>query len=140
MKLSIIAALLLPALSLLAAENDEQTGARKAALNVAGAFTNDGFKMRDGHWSGTVTPHERTLIAVNLYAGNHYWFSAAASDESKKVSVELFDENGKQLAADNYIAAGSAAAGISAANSGQYFISLGVEGAPATCSVLYSYK
>lgn len=123
-----------------AAENDDQTRARKTALDLAGAFTNDGFKMRDGHWTGTVAPRQRTLVAVNLYAGNHYWFSAAAADEAQKVNVEIFDENGRQLPADNYNGDAASAAGVSPSNSGQYFVSLSVEGGPATCALLYSYK
>ncbi|MFL6527115.1 MAG: hypothetical protein ACJ8I9_00530 [Chthoniobacterales bacterium] len=140
MKRAVAIALLFIVANLFAAETDDQTRARKTALDVAGAFSNDGFKMRDGHWSGTVTPQERTIVAVNLYAGNQYWFSAASADESKKVSVEVFDENGRQLSADNYNAGPAAAAGVSAANSGQYFVSLSVEGAPTTCCLLYSYK
>src|SRR4051812_19752880 len=140
MKRAVAIALLFIVANLFAAETDDQTRARKTALDVAGAFANDGFKMRDGHWSGTVAPHERTVVAVNLYAGNQYWFSAASADESKKVSVEVFDEDGRQLTADNYNAGASAAAGLSPANSGQYFISLSLEGEPATCCLLYSYK
>lgn len=140
MKRGAVIALLLLAAVAGAAENDDQTRARQAALNVAGAFTNDGFKMRDGHWSGSVAPRERTVVAVNLYAGNHYWFSAGAADAAKKVMVEVFDENGRQVTADNYTAAGAAAAGISPGNSGQYFVSLSVEGAAATCCLVYSYK
>jgi len=56
------------------AETDSEVEARKTALDLAGAFTNDGFKMRDGHWCGTIKPHELALSAVNLNAGNQYWF------------------------------------------------------------------
>ena len=50
------------------AETDKEVEARKAALDLAGAFSNDGFKIRDGHWSGMIKPKEHTLIAVNLYS------------------------------------------------------------------------
>ena len=36
------------------ADTDAEVNARKNALDVAGAFTNDGFKLRDGHWCGTL--------------------------------------------------------------------------------------
>ena len=54
------------------AQTDSEVEARKTALDLAGAFTNDGFKIRDGHWCGTIKPHDHALIAVNLYAGNQY--------------------------------------------------------------------
>ena len=58
--------------------------ARAVALDVAGAFSNDGFKLRDGHWAGTLAPNESKLLAVNLYAGNQYWFSAGATETGKR--------------------------------------------------------
>ena len=63
-----------------APESDTEVAARKAALDLAGAFSNEGFKMRDGHWSGTIKPKDHALIAVNLYSGNQYWFSVGATD------------------------------------------------------------
>jgi hypothetical protein len=133
-------ALLLVATVAIAAENDDETRARKAAFDVAGAFSNDGFKTRDGYWAGRVAPRERTLVAVNLYAGNQYWFSAGAADDGKKIAVELFDEGGRQVTADNYNSGGAAAAGVSPTNSGQYFVSLTVADQPTTCCLIYSYK
>ena len=34
-----------------AAESDKEVEARNVAMELAGAFSNDGFKIRDGHWS-----------------------------------------------------------------------------------------
>src|SRR3981081_1266549 len=81
----------------LRADTDEEVEAHKLVLDLTGAFTNDGFKLRDGHWTGTLKPRERALIAVNLYAGNQYWFSAAANSKAKKIAVELYDETGRAL-------------------------------------------
>src|ERR1700738_5220191 len=86
------------ALSLLnAAETDQEIEARKAALDLAGAFSNDGFKMRDGHWCGTINPRDHAIIAVNLYAGNQYWFSIGATGGAKKLAVSVYDETGKAV-------------------------------------------
>ncbi|HMG04531.1 MAG TPA: hypothetical protein VK581_03670, partial [Chthoniobacterales bacterium] len=81
------------------------------------------------------------LIAVNLYAGNQYWFAAAANEKAKKIAVDLFDENGKQLVTESYNSGEKAAAGFSPQSSGQYFVSLGVlEGESTTFCLVYSYK
>jgi hypothetical protein len=80
--LAIVAALALAAPTL--AETDQEVAARAVALELAGAFANDGFKLRDGHWAGTLAPGESKIIAVNLYAGNEYWFSAGATRRQKK--------------------------------------------------------
>src|SRR5438128_6035858 len=98
------------------AETDVEVQARKAALDLAGAFANDGFKTRDGHWCGTVKPHDHALVAVNLYAGNQYWFSAGAAEPSAKIAVSVYNETGKQVSTDTHNAGEKAAAGFSPAN------------------------
>jgi hypothetical protein len=123
------------------AETDKEVEARKAALDLAGAFSNDGFKIRDGHWSGMIRPKEHTLIAVNLYAGNHYWFSVGATEKAKKLAVSVYDESGQQVVTESYSAGDKAAAGFSPANSGQYYVSVGlIEGEESGVCFLYSYK
>jgi len=115
--------------------------ARKDALDVAGAFSNDGFKIRDGHWCGVVKPHEHALVAVNLYAGNQYWFSVGATEPVKQIAVSVYDETGKQVTTENYDNGDKAAAGFSPANSGQYFVSVDVvEGGEGSFCLVYSYK
>jgi hypothetical protein len=123
------------------AETDAEVRARKDALDVAGAFSNDGFKIRDGHWCGVVKPHEHALVAVNLYAGNQYWFSAGAVEPVKKIAVSVYDETGKQVTTESYNNEEKAAAGFSPGNSGQYFVSVDlVEGEEGSFCLVYSYK
>ncbi len=132
-----LAAFVLPAL----AETDQEVAAREQALDLAGAFGNDGFKLRDGHWSGQFAAHEHKIFGVNLYAGNQYWFSVGVPDPAKHLTVELFDETGAPVVTDKFHADGKAAAGISVANSGQYFVRVGLEeDAPAAVCFVYSYK
>lgn len=140
-------ALALTILSLLAwvgparAATDKEVAARAVALELAGAFTNDGFKLRDGHWAGTLAPNESRLIAVNLYAGNDYWFSAGATEEARHLSVEVFDETGAPVPTQSYNSGTKAAAGLSVTNSGEYFIRVRLdEGNRAGVCFVYSYK
>lgn len=125
----------------LRAQTDEEVEAHKLVLDLTGAFANDGFKVRDGHWTGTIKPQERALLAVNLYAGNQYWFSAAANAKAKKVSVEVYDESGKPVATETYNSGDRASAGFSPTNSGQYFVLIGLlEGEATAFCLVYSYK
>lgn len=124
-----------------AAQTDEQVQARKTALDLAGAFSNDGFKLRDGHWDGRLEPGKPQLIQVNLYAGNEYWFSLGTTPEAKKLEVSVFDELGRPVEFDPYSDGQKAAAGFSPTVSGPYYIKLeALEGAPATFCLIYSYK
>ena len=124
------------------AETDEEVEARKQALDLTGAFSNEGFKLRDGHWAGQIKPAERALIAVNLYAGNQYWFSAAAANaKAKKIAVAVYDESGKPMTTESYNDGERASAGFSPTMSGQYFVAVSlVEGEPSTVCLVYSYK
>ena len=125
----------------LVAQTDEEVEAHKLVLDLTGAFSNDGFKLRDGHWTGTIKRQERTLVAVNLYAGNQYWFSAAANAKAKKISVDVYDENRKPVVTETYNSGDKASAGFSPTSSGQYFVSLGLlQGEPTTFCLVYSYK
>jgi hypothetical protein len=137
----LLVSILLSGASFGQSESDRDVAARKTALEVAGAFTNDGFKMRDGHWCGQLKPHDLALIAVNLYAGNQYWFSVGAMDPAKKVAVNVYDETGKQVTTENYNEGDKAAAGFSPSSSGQYFVSVDlVEGNESNFCLVYSYK
>ncbi len=140
--LSIFAAIGLAITTTFAApESDTEVAARKAALDLAGAFSNEGFKMRDGHWSGTIKPKEHALIAVNLYAGNQYWFSVGATEPAKKISVNLYDETGKLVQTEAYNEGEKAAAGFSPTSSGQYYVMVDlVEGDAGSVCLVYSYK
>jgi len=142
-RLAIFAALgFFVAAGFVGAENDEEVEARKQALDLTGAFSNDGFKLRDGHWAGQIKPSEHALIAVNLYAGNQYWFSAAAANaKAKKIAVALYDESGKAVTTESYNDGERASAGFSPTTSGQYFVAVSlVEGEPSTVCLVYSYK
>ena len=135
------AALCAGALFLTASVKDDSVAARRTALDLAGAFSNDGFKLRDGHWTGSIAPKEKALVAVNLYAGNEYWFSVGGAETTKKLSVNVYDEEGKPVEIEPYEDGEKAAAGLSASHSGQYFVSIGLEeGEPGSVCLVYSYK
>jgi hypothetical protein len=76
---SIAAVLSLALARISPAATDDEVSARKAALDLAGAFSNDGFKLRDGVWYGAIKPKDSQFVQVNLYAGNQYWFTAGAT-------------------------------------------------------------
>ena len=125
----------------LPAQSDDEVEAHRHVLDLTGAFSNDGFKLRDGHWAGEIKPAERAVIAVNLYAGNEYWFSAAANAKAKKISVDLYDESGKPLTTEVFNEGERASAGYSPTSSGQYFVAVSLlEGEPTTFCLVYSYK
>ena len=125
-----------------ASETDGEVAAREVALELAGAFSNDGYKIRDGHYSGQLQLNTPKIVVVNLYAGNQYYFSVGATDKAKKVSVIVYDESGKEVGGEELFQEKSrAAAGVSPIASGPYYASVELlEGDPTDFSLIYSYK
>jgi hypothetical protein len=138
---SLVLILALSASVVVRADTDAEVSARKDALELAGAFGNDGFKIRDGHSCGVLKAHDHSLIAVNLYAGNQYWFSVGTAEPLKKVGVSLYDETGKQMTTENFSNEDKAAAGFAPETSGQYFVSVdSVADQEGSFCLVYSYK
>ncbi len=138
---SLLLAGLLIAVSPIRAETDKEVEAHRDVLDLVGAFTNEGFKIRDGHWSGTLKPSEHALVAVNLYAGNQYWFAVSGAEPAKRVEVSVYDESGAPVASQSYNEGARAAAAFSPTSSGQYYVSVGlVEGDQSSFCLVYSYK
>lgn len=136
----ILLALALVCSPALAAPDDETVAARRSALDLAGAWTNDGFKLRDGFAAGVLKAGETKLVRVNLYAGNQYWFTVAAP-KMKKISVEVFDEGGKPVVFEGYRDESRAAAGFAPTASGPYLIKVSApEGETGPFALVYSYK
>ncbi len=134
-------------LPLRAAASDAEVSAHKTALDLAGAFGNEGFKLRDGVWSSLFEKGKSHVIQVNLYAGNQYYFSLGAALPAKRVTMSVYDETGHPVDAALSdeglpVASGAAAVtGFSPDASGPYFIKVEeLEGEPAAFCLLYSYK
>jgi hypothetical protein len=115
--------------------------ARSKALELAGAFSNDGYKIRDGFWPGEIEVGRPQLIEVNLFAGNEYWFSGAAAPPGRKFAVSVFDEKGKPMSYQVYEDGPVAAAGFVPQASGKYIVKVAlVDGEKTDFCLLYSYK
>jgi hypothetical protein len=122
-------------------QNDTDLSARSKALELAGAFSNDGYKIRDGYWSGEIEPDRPQFLEVNLFAGNEYWFSAAATPPARKIAVAVFDEKGKPVDFQTHEDGAVAAAGFAPEVSGRYYVKLSaLEGGKSQFCLLYSYK
>jgi hypothetical protein len=134
--------LLLLALALPAfAVTDAEVEARRLAMDLAGAFSNEGFKIRDGCWQGKLEPKHAKVIQVSLYAGNEYWFTLGATAAAKGLKISVHDETGKPLPIEPFADEGRAAAGFAPQASGPYYVRIEAqEGAPASFCLLYSYK
>jgi hypothetical protein len=122
-------------------ETDAQVASRSDVIDLASAFQNDGFKIRDGNYFGTTSSDHPQIVAVNLYNGDAYWFCVASSEKNAKLKVSVYDQAGKPVIYEPYQAGSRAAAGYSPEASGLYLVKVSSEdGKPATFCLIYSYK
>jgi hypothetical protein len=129
------------AATLFGADTDDQTKAHSEVLDLAGAFQNDGFKLRDGTWYGQVSQGHPQTLQVNLYSGNAYWFSVAGTDASTGLAVSVFDDHGNPVEVQSYQKDNRAAAGFSPDASGLYYVEVSSSAQAATTfCLIYSYK
>ena len=123
------------------ADTDDQVAARSDVIDFAGAFQNDGFKIRDGNFFGKVSKDHPQVVAVNLYSGNAYWFTVSTGQKAERLKISVFDDNGKPVSYLPYEFGDRAAAGFSPDASGLYYVKVALEeGQPATFCLIYSYK
>ena len=128
------------------------TEARRMALEVAGAFQRDGFRIRDGEWGGSLTKKVPLFLRLTLFAGESYWFVAASPAPGATLRVTLYDAQGKALKTEQWkdegdeskSIGGSSAAGVAPDQSGKYFVSVELVDTPtdlpAEFSLIYAYK
>ena len=138
----LLTGLLTLAAGLRAAEpTDAEVNARTNAMDMAAAFTNDGYKIRDGHVLGLLKPKDKPQIAVlNLYAGNQYYI-ALGTEKEANVVISVHDETGAKVSSELFVNGPTAAVGVAPAVSGPYYVSVRqLDGEPATYCLMYSYK
>ena len=143
-----IRALLLPVLlgfatsvNAIPPSSDSVVTCRRAALELAGAWTNDGFRLRERSWAGILPTDTPALARVTLIAGNRYWFSAATHAASTTILLNIYTETGTPVNAQNYQDGPLTAAGFAPAASGSYLIALSESrGTPVPFCLVYSYK
>ena len=134
-------ALVLGTTVLFGADTDDQTKAHSEVLDLAGAFQNDGFKLRDGTWYAKVSQGHPETLQVNLYSGNAYWFSVAGIEGSPGLTVSVFDDHGNPVEVQTYQKDNKAAAGFSPDASGLYYVEVSSSAQAATTfCLIYSYK
>ena len=123
------------------ASDDAVVTCRRAALELAGAWTNDGFRLRERTWTGVLAAGKPALARVTLVGGNRYRFSAATNAASTSLSLSIYSESGIPIDAENYLDGPLAASGFLPRVSGSYLIAISESGGtPVPFCLVYSFK
>jgi len=123
------------------AGKSEPPDLRPRIYELAGVLGNEGFKVRDGAWIGSLQGAKPQRLSVNLFAGNHYWFCAAASVAGETPNLSLRDPSGQVADMARFDRDGIAAAGVTAAATGRYVLEIkGASPGTREFCLLYLYK
>lgn len=114
---------------------------RPRLYELAGVLGNEGFKFRDGAWTGSLQGGKARKLAVNLFAGNEYWFCGATSSPGEAPSIVVSDPSGNPVETVKFEKEGISAAGVTAASTGRYTLELkGHSSGTREFCLLYLYK
>ncbi|HZA38257.1 MAG TPA: hypothetical protein VE486_03870, partial [Candidatus Baltobacteraceae bacterium] len=69
--------------------------AQSFALQAAEPYVKQGFQVREDYWGGDLGSGEKKAVRQQLFKGNEYWFWLGTEVERAKVSVHIYDSDGK---------------------------------------------
>ncbi len=113
------------------------------ALEAAVPAVNDGFLVRQEHWSGALAVRQQSVVKHQLFAGNSYWFWLGSDEDSAQVTVHVYDPTGKLVDASAWQKGNTAAVNVVPKATGTYLIVFSVEQSKAKknrWALAYGYK
>jgi hypothetical protein len=123
--------LLLPLIALQPAVLASVDDAQSFALQAAEPYVKQGFQVREDYWGGDLGSGEKKAVRQQLFKGNEYWFWLGTEVDRAKVSVHVYDSDGKLAEeSDGWEKGHFAAAHIIPKTTGSYFIIVSVEQSP----------
>ena len=69
--------------------------AQSFALQAAEPYVKQGFQVREDYWGGDLGSGEKKAVRQQLFKGNEYWFWLGTEVDRAKVSVHVYDSDGK---------------------------------------------
>jgi hypothetical protein len=124
---SLLAAVVIMERTSLASVDDAQS----FALQAAEPYVKQGFQVREDYWGGDLGAGEKKAVRQQLFKGNEYWFWLGTEVDKAKVSVHIYDSDGKLAEEpDSWEKGHFAAAHVIPKTTGSYFIIVSVEQSP----------
>jgi hypothetical protein len=124
---SLLAAVVVMQRAALASVDDAQS----FALQAAEPYVKQGFQVREDYWGGDLGSGEKKAVRQQLFKGNEYWFWLGTEVDKAKVSVHIYDSDGKLAEEpDSWEKGHFAAAHVIPKTTGSYFVIVSVEQSP----------
>ncbi|MDD5348947.1 MAG: hypothetical protein PHQ12_01930 [Chthoniobacteraceae bacterium] len=65
------------------------------ALQAAHPYIKEGFTVREDYWGGDLPVKQQKAIVQQLFKGNEYWFWMGTDVANAKISVHIYDAEGR---------------------------------------------
>jgi hypothetical protein len=129
---SLLGAIVVVPSAIFASVDSTTVYARAWAVLAAEPYVKQGFHVREDYWPGELASGERKAMRQQLFKGNEYWFWLGTEVDQAKVSVHIYNSEGKLAEQpDTWTKGQLAAAHIIPKTTGSYFIIVTVEESPA---------
>jgi hypothetical protein len=100
------------------------------ALEAADPYVKEGFTVREDYWGGDLPVKQAKAIVHQLFKGNSYWFWMGTDKDGAKISVHVYDSDGRLAEAESWQKPHKAAAMVVPKKTGTYYIIVEVEKSP----------
>ncbi|HEY2799322.1 MAG TPA: hypothetical protein VGI85_01915 [Chthoniobacterales bacterium] len=101
------------------------------ALQSAEPYVKQGFQVREDYWGGDLGVGEKKAVRQQLFKGNEYWFWMGSEVEKAKISVHVYDADGKLAEQpDSWQKGHFAAAHVIPKATSSYFVIVAVDSSP----------
>ena len=105
--------------------------AQSFALQAAEPYVREGFQVREDYWGGDLAAGEKKAVRQQLFKGNEYWFWLGTEVRRAKISVHIYDKEGKLIEQpDSWQKGPYAAAHVVPTSTDSYFIIVAIEESP----------
>jgi hypothetical protein len=101
--------------------------AQSFSLQAAEPYVKEGFQVREDYWGGDLGVGEKKAVRQQLFKGNEYWFWLGTEVEKAKISVHIYDSEGKLEEQNDSWQKGHFAAAHIVQTTGSYFIIVDIE-------------
>ena len=114
------------------------------AFEAAVPYIEQGFEVREDHWSGEIPSGEPKLVRHQLFRGNEYWFWLGTSFPDCELTVEIFDAEGDSVGLETFSNANTAGVRVLPSKTGSYYLRVTVKSKTGEDSldwaVAYGYR
>jgi hypothetical protein len=105
--------------------------AHSFALQAAEPYVKEGYQVREDYWGGDLGSGEKKAVRQQLFKGNDYWFWMGSEVEQAKISVHVYDSDGKLAEQpDGWQKGHFAGAHVIPKRTGSYFVIVEIEQSP----------